>query len=276
MAQPTTLPFALRVYPQPHDKLKGLRRDRKQTVPPTPDAWLVLDAETRTDASQKLTFGSYRFIQQGQCLEEGLFYADDLPEVDIGVLKRYVRTHAADTSSRGVPELLLLSRQELLRKFYHVAYRGRCLVIGFNLPFDLSRLAIAAGPARKRFAGGFSFTMWQYRDDAGEMRETHYRPRIDVKHIDSKRALTGFTSHVKIDAVDRIPEGSTTGRPVKKYVFSGHFLDLKTLAFALTDRAHSLASACETFGVEGQNRAWSAEIHPGFNDGANAPQSPVA
>ena len=37
---------------------------------------------------------------------------------------------------------------------------------------------------------------------------------------------------------------------MKGHNFKGHFLDLKTLTFALTDRGHSLASACETFGVE--------------------------
>ena len=32
--------------------------------------------------------------------------------------------------------------------------------------------------------------------------------------------------------------------------FAGHFLDLRTLAFALTDRSHSLDTACVAFGVE--------------------------
>ena len=38
--------------------------------------------------------------------------------------------------------------------------------------------------------------------------------------------------------------------PVKGHIFRGHFLDLRTLAFALTDRGYSLAGACEAFGVE--------------------------
>jgi hypothetical protein len=47
-----------------------------------------------------------------------------------------------------------------------------------------------------------------------------------------------------------LPEGSETGKPQKSYKFRGHFLDLRTLAFALTDRGHSLESACKAFGVE--------------------------
>ena len=31
-----------------------------------------------------------------------------------------------------------------------------------------------------------------------------------------------------------------TGKPEDDYIFRGHFLDLRTLAFALTDRGYSL------------------------------------
>jgi hypothetical protein len=47
-----------------------------------------------------------------------------------------------------------------------------------------------------------------------------------------------------------IPEDSPTGEPEKGYKFRGHMLDLRTLAFALTDRGYSLESACQAFGVE--------------------------
>ena len=50
--------------------------------------------------------------------------------------------------------------------------------------------------------------------------------------------------------MDLIPEGSPTGEPQKGEKFRGHFLDLRTLGFVLTDRGHSLASACKAFGVE--------------------------
>lgn len=43
---------------------------------------------------------------------------------------------------------------------------------------------------------------------------------------------------------------SETGAPEHGYKFRGHFLDLRTLAFALTDRSYSLESACEAFGIE--------------------------
>ncbi len=84
----------------------------------------------------------------------------------------------------------------------------------------------------------------------GERRINKYRPRVAIKHIDSKRALKGFTGARDPDPVDLIPEGSETGEPEDDCKFRGHFLDLRTLAFVLTDRGHSLESACKTFGVE--------------------------
>jgi hypothetical protein len=246
--EPATLPVAIRVYPEP--QLREEKKERRARLGrwSIPTAWFVVDTETRIDATQRLTFGSYRFLVDGACLEEGLFYADDLPQDDRRVLEHYVRTHPADTVRTGVPELKLLSRREFLRKFYKAAYRGRCLVIGFNLPFDVSRLAFAVSDARRRFTGGFSLSLWDRRGADG--RATIFRPRIDIKQIDSKRSLIGFTSHAAVEDDDRIPEGSASGKPVKDYVFRGNFLDLRTLAFALTDRGHSLESACETFGVE--------------------------
>jgi hypothetical protein len=35
--------------------------------------------------------------------------------------------------------------------------------------------------------------------------------------------------------------------------FRGHLLDLRTIAFALTDKGHTLESACEAFGVSYHN-----------------------
>lgn len=146
----------------------------------------------------------------------------------------------------------LYSRRAFVDKvLWKWAYKERALVVGFNLPFDLSRLAIGWGKAHDRFNGGFSFTYWEYRNETtDEWHEHPYRPRICVKHMDSKRALKGFTRPAKIDVIDRIPEGARDGKPDASYTFRGHFLDLRTLIFALTDKGHTLASACDAFSVE--------------------------
>jgi hypothetical protein len=246
MARNETKPLAIavRVYPEPNAE-----KERFVSSKPwrEPKAILVFDTETRIDATQRLTFGSWRFIVEGRCLEEGLFSAPDLPDEDRRILERYVAKHKADTVSEGNGKLLLLPLGEFLDKVFMAAYRGRCLVVGFNLPFDLSRLASDFASARGRFAGGFSLGIWTYRDKEGGETPNRFRPRIGIKHIDSKRALKGFTARNAPDRSDLIPEDSETGNPEKGYKFRGHFLDLRTLAFALTDQSYSLESACKAF-----------------------------
>lgn len=250
---PNLLPIAVRVYPRPK---AGKKDPRPEKMWRCPNAMLVLDTETRIDATQRLTFGSYRFIVAGQCQEEGLFYGDDLPKKDRQVLERYASTHNPEVVDKGLQRLRLLTRRQFLEQLYRAAYKGRCLLVGFNLPFDLSRIAYGFAAARGRFAGGFSLGLWSYIDKTGCERAHRYRPAIAIKHIDSKRALIGFTARKSPDRTDLIPEGSLTGKPERGYKFRGHFLDLHTLAFALTDRNYSLKAACEAFGVEhGKQRA---------------------
>ncbi len=98
MAAPkvTLLDFAFRVYPV----VKGVERHFQAPKSwKCPDAMLVFDTETRTDETQRLTFGSYRFFEKGRCIREGLFYGDDLPRGDLAVLKKYVKTHKAETET---------------------------------------------------------------------------------------------------------------------------------------------------------------------------------
>ena len=93
------LALACRVYPVTPALAKSPRSRRTWQQP---RSMLIFDTETRIDATQRLTFGSYRFLVDGDCLEEGLFYADDLPEDDQAILRTYVETHLADVGEAGV------------------------------------------------------------------------------------------------------------------------------------------------------------------------------
>ncbi len=224
--EPKPLCVAIRVYPKPN---LGEERTRRERPPHRPDCMLVFDTETLTDATQRLTFGSFRFLERGRCLEEYLFYADDLPTKDREVLEQYAAKHRADTVEEGSRRLTLLTRREFVDMLYGAAYKGRCLLVGFNLPFDLARIARDFTTARGRFAGGFSLLIWTYRDDAGNERAHAYRPSICIKHIDNKRALKGFTARKDPDSTDLIPDGSPNGEPEVGYKFRGHFLDTRRL-----------------------------------------------
>src|SRR5687767_6611130 len=98
------LPTAVRVFARRHDA-KSSRSPKSR--PTTPKVALVFDTETTIDTAQRLTFGSYRYLRlvdegPAVCVEEGLFYADELPERDpegFAVLQSYVRDYQADTAS---------------------------------------------------------------------------------------------------------------------------------------------------------------------------------
>lgn len=198
-------------------------------------AVIVFDCETTIDAVQQLNFGfcriGYDYGTGFRCHTEICFYADDLPERDrrgYAALLRFVNGARADISpgENGNPYLRLMSRTEFANKWlWPISYIKRGTVVGFNLPFDLSRIAIHAGEARGHYDGGFSLQIW----------ETNMRPRVCYKAIDSKKAFIGFT---RINS----PEGKTGWR--------GKWLDLRTLTHALTGKSHSLASACDAFGIE--------------------------
>lgn len=232
------------------------RRRRKRTR----DQYvLVLDTETTVDALQGLTFGSYRYcrIKRGKlrCVEEGLFYAEELDAERLVVLQDYVEREEANVAWGGRRKLRLLSLSEFMSEvFFHAAYRTRALVVGFNLPFDLTRLCADAGEGRGRYRGGFSLMLWAYEDETGKMREHRFRPRLGLRLLDSKRAFMGFMRPAKADG-EQATEKADGGRPV----FRGRFLDLRTLVFALTNESHSLESACDAFGVE--HGKLSALIH---------------
>jgi hypothetical protein len=246
---PTPLVVAVRVYPDLQDAEKDFNQRKREWH--RPEAMLVFDAESRTDRTQRLTFGSYRSIIAGQLARESLFYGDDLPVKDQRILERHVAESSAVIATESNHDVSLLTRDQFVNKLFKNAYKGRCLLIAFNFPFDISRVACNFANARGRFAGGFSLDLWSYANG-----RNRFRPSICIKHIDSKRALKGFTRRKEPDDEDLIPEGSTTGQKEEDYAFRGHFLDLRTLAFALTDRGYTLEQACEEFGVEhGKQRA---------------------
>jgi hypothetical protein len=241
-----SLPIAVRVFPAPVYTEENARSKKSWQQP---EGMLVIHTEGTDDAARKLFLGSARFMIAGQCVEECLFHGV-LGKTALRSLKKYVERHPAETGAGGVKQLRLLNLREFNKAFYDLAYKARCLVVGSNLPFQLPRLAFYSASARGFFAGGFSLGLWTYRDKKGRERLNSYRPRLCIKYIDNKRAFIGFTARNSPEKSDLVPEGSTTGEPKPGYIFPGHFLDLRTLAFALTDEVYSLEGACEAFGID--------------------------
>jgi hypothetical protein len=108
-------------------------------------------------------------------------------------------------------------------------------IVGFNLPFDISRLAIDHDSARRSMRGGFTF----------KLSEKEGRANAAVKHLSQKAALIRFTGE-KPEKVEDEAEETDPDAPHESEVPAdpdrGYFVDVKTLAAALTSGSHSLAS----------------------------------
>jgi hypothetical protein len=83
------------IYVRAHTPVKVKKPWNRPRSSKWPKYCLVFDTETTIDPKQKLTFGCYRRCQREaggyRCIEEGLFYADDLPERDVKVLEKYAK-----------------------------------------------------------------------------------------------------------------------------------------------------------------------------------------
>ena len=132
----------------------------------------------------------------------------------------------------------LLPRLTYNRKLYRTTYNARAQVVGFNLNFDMSRLAFDWSDARGSYTDGFSFLIFP-RGDGGPGKHA-WRPNWCSKSINSKMSFMGYTSPMEIDDPDRIPPGSMDGKPDEDYVWPGDFLDLRTLDLrAYRSRSHA-------------------------------------
>jgi hypothetical protein len=213
---------------------KSARERKSKASSRTPKLWpdhaLVWDTETTLDLEQKLNFGIWRFceLRGGNyvSLQEGIFYRDVLPAKDIQRVVRYAKNKLADPEADR--ELVVLTRSKFVERVFWESVRAGALIVGFNLPFDISRIAVRATPADE---GGFSFVLSQL---SRKGVENIHRPRVRIA------PLNGVAEKIELMAVRYKAE--------RHRWHSDRFLDLHTLAFALTDKSHSLESAIEAFG----------------------------
>jgi hypothetical protein len=194
---------------------------------------LVFDTETRITADQSLTFGVYRLCtlvaDTYTVTEEGILYADDLSANERKVLASYVKTAVSDVASFP-PRFPLYSRSEFMKRVFKPAIkRDGALVCGLNLPFDLSRLALDWS---KGADNEWSLIMSQYPNGT----ENRNYPRILITPIGGKKAF------IKLAPPWKPEEWKSDGKT--------HFLDLRTLAWALFNKSFSLKRACNELNTE--------------------------
>jgi hypothetical protein len=218
--EPEHLPIALRAYavaPKSRKPASGIGAS---------DWTLTFDCETRTDASQSLRFGAFQ-LRKGEAVKfAGLFYdPDELVSVEVETLKSYAKRH----------KLMALTRVEFVNDWLFMrAYELRARIVGFNLPFDISRLAIDHGIARGAMYGGFTFTMSRQK----------IWPHVRVKHLSRRASIIDFAApYRQRDNRGQRNRGDRT--PVRR----GYFLDVSTLAYALLSRGFTLGALSKFLNV---------------------------
>jgi hypothetical protein len=156
--------------------------------------------------------------------------------------------------------LVLRTLEDWERHIWHrLAYKVRALVVSFNLPFDLSRIAATAhaGGRGKRRPGELPVRDKQARGNKGAWvlstaqfagRQHQWHPAMRLRAIDGKRTLISFQRPARMDTAPEWQDREDDDQ----WAYQGRFLDLRTLAFALTSESHSLQSACRAFGVPGK------------------------
>lgn len=203
--------IAIRAYTKPRLNL----RTKLPKFMPKPvlefERILVFDTETTTDLFQNLKFGYFKIFQYHTLEHHALFYDPQLVKgKELGILKQFSKQN----------KITLYTLKEFRQIFLHEAYDLQSLCVGFNLPFDLTRIAIKSTDSRFKRKGGFSLVL----------SENLNYPRLHVTHITNTMSFIEF--------------GTTKN---KNENVRGNFVDLRTLCHALTDRKHSLESACVTF-----------------------------
>lgn len=202
-----------------------------------PSRWnLIFDTETTADPVLRLRFGAYQLRYGDELRDTGLFYDPAaLSEADVGVLKNYT----------DAKHLKLLTNAEFVEKiFLRAAYHWQATTIGFNLPFDLSRIAYLHSDARGKMRGGFSFHM---------APEGMKAPRIRIKHLSRKASL-----------IDMYGSDQKLSRGMRKRKIYGPrrrpaFVDVHTLAHAVLGRSSTLGALANT--LETPHRKLGTDEH---------------
>ncbi|MGA2913114.1 MAG: hypothetical protein ABSE07_06325 [Methanoregula sp.] len=176
------------------------------------DRVLVFDTETTIDEFQNLKIGYFQIQQKGILQHNGLIY-DPLmrDKKEIEIIKLYAETN----------HIPLYSNEEFIENvFYPGVYDLGTLCVGFNLAFDISRISYKSGDSRRKNSGGFTLYL----------SKNPFNPPIIIKRLGQANSFK-FTS---------------TKQNCKEDYFSGHFIDVQTLAKVLLRLEHpSLKETCK-------------------------------
>jgi hypothetical protein len=236
----------LRAHTVQLEKQQQKQQSRFESPKKWPDYVLVFDCESHLSADQGLTFGSWRFCElrgvEYVCVDEGFFHDESLSTEEIDELRDFVQARKPENADDGSSRLHLYSRSKFVREVFGMAIQAKAMIVGFNLPFDLSRLALDWEIAE---SGGWSLILSQWRNpDTGQLQANKFFPRIVVNALNSKTSIIYST---------RAPLSEPGKRSKRSKLWPvARFLDLRTLLWALYNKSYSLQTACDEFRISGK------------------------
>jgi hypothetical protein len=191
---------------------------------------LTLATEATFDQQQSLTYGSCAVWINGSLYKIVLFHDESLNQKKVDVIRQ-----VADALQKEKDCIVTVSSKDefVTNVFYPYVYEARAKCVGFDLPYELSRLAASWGTARKI-------------QDAFSIKLVEDRPRlpaIKIKSINSDAAFIQFATPLRTKSEKK-------QIPTHK-VYRGYFLDLKTLGYAMSNKSFDgISNVAKTFGVE--------------------------
>lgn len=234
-----------------------------------PSLTLVFDAVTSPDEFGSLLYGVY-FVEwihplthQLERLDTGFFLGERLSQTERAFIEGYCEEQGLSCMTR---------RAWLEDIFFTIGYRGRGVVVGFDLARQLASIATRAAEIRpqkpkvnkdgkltlpswlnRMFAGGWrlTFNEREKKDAPGQWRERAYRPSVWIKPISSVAAMYRWGSFINWQewpGTVRWPYHSGEGvrgdsggsdkqapdRKPEEHFYPGHFVDARTLGLALS------------------------------------------
>ena len=191
---------------------------------------LTLSTETTSDQQQSLTFGSCAVWINGTLYKICLFHDANLSQKKVDVIRQ-----VGDTLQKEKDCIVIVLPKEkfVTKVFYPYVYEARAKCVGFDLPYELSRLAASWGTARKI-------------QDAFSMKLVDGIPRlpaIRIKSINGNAAFIQFATPLRTKSEKKKV-------PTHK-VYRGYFLDLKTLGYAMSNESFDgITDVARMFGVD--------------------------
>jgi hypothetical protein len=245
--------IALRTYTT-DDMLEKLNAGKEKTNRNKKRLWyekwnnfiLVFDTETTVDINQSLKFGVFRFYHSVndnnyELLKEGIFYDDrNITAEEYRILQDYCKQHKwgdiESDKNNDNAELWFIPLNKFIRNGIRYIYEYDGILVGFNLPFDISRIASGyTYPKKGYYDNGFIFHLSEYTDKkTDENKKCPFTPRIAIKNIGMQMTLNDFMKPIKWH------KGKT----------KGYCLDLSQFVKVLSGKSHSLKSACKAYDIK--------------------------